>query len=454
MRTIARMLVAAALVVLTAGATNGQDGWKGTAGLIHLQDAGTVGKGKLIFSLGTSYYKSSEILTKGLRSRLNYTDFDEAEVDYHFFNSRAALTLGVSDYFEFSAALHVKNWIMQVGDDYKVEDVFETTTRGGLGDTDLLIKISPPAPTKYLRLGVLGAASFPTGRDEACFTTGKTDFTVKGLATVNLTEVKSFVPTKLHLNVGYTFNRNEDEGYGILYANNPDSSGFYAPAYPKSPEGKSSSFNDVFTLGTGLEFLMHYSRLFVEFQWESFISAEFSEADTATYYLAGNKNIYTITPGISLMSKDGASLTFGVDFNLNSDGNPSFLHLPERVYYLMLSFGGNVLPQDQDKDGTRRVRRWRRVSNRYRSGRRSQRTRSMPRYAERMCGQRNGMLQRRRRRRHLRRRGYMPRHSEGVHGGFEGLSHRYRRRRHSRRHRPVPRHSEGVHGGFEGLPAR
>jgi outer membrane protein OmpA-like peptidoglycan-associated protein len=351
MRTIARMLAAAALVILTAGTANGQDGWKGTAGLIHLQDAGTVGKGKLIFSLGTSYYKSGETLTKGPRSRLNYTDFDQAEVDYHFFNSRAALTLGVSDYVEFSAVLNVKNWIMQVGDDYKVTDVFETTTRGGLGDTDLLIKFSPPAPTKYLRLGVLGAASFPTGKDEACFTTGKTDFTVKGLATVNLTDVKSVIPTKLHLNVGYRFNRNEDEGYGVLYANNPDSSGFYAPAYPKSPAGESSGFNDLFTVGTGLEFLMHYSRLFVEFQWESFINAEFSEADTATYYLPGNKNIYTITPGVSFMSKDGASLTFGVDFNLNSDSNPSFLNLPDRVYYLMLSFGGNVLPQDQDKDG-------------------------------------------------------------------------------------------------------
>jgi outer membrane protein OmpA-like peptidoglycan-associated protein len=346
MKAIACMLVVVACIASTAGTASGQDGWKGTAGLIHLQDAATVGKGKLIFSLGTSYYKKSETLTKGPRSMLNYTSFDEADVDYHFFLSRAALTLGVSEYVEFSAALEVKNWIMQVGDEFSVPDVFETRTRGGIGDTDLLLKISPPLPVKYLRLGMLGYASFPTGRKEASFTTDKTDLGIKGLATVNLTDVKSFVPTKLHLNVGYRFNRNEDNGYGILYANNPDSSGFYPPAYPPTPEGESASFNDLFTLGTGIEFLMRYSRLFVEFEWESFLGADYGGADTL-----GNKNSYTITPGVSFMSKEGAGLTFAVDFNLNSDSNPSIMNPPDRMYYLMLSFGGNVLPQDQDKDG-------------------------------------------------------------------------------------------------------
>ena len=351
MRGVARSLLTIALLMAIVGTANGQDGWKGTAGLIHLQDAGTVGRGKLIFSLGTSWDKRSETLTKGPLSYLNYTDLEEATVTYHFFVSRAALTLGFSDYVEFSASLDVRNWIMQVSSDDERKDVFETRTRGGIGDTEVHLKLCPPVPTKYLRLGVLGYASFPSGKKEASFTSGKTDFGLKGLATFDLTDTKSFIPTKIHFNVGYRFNKNEDEGYGILYANNPDSSGFFPPAYPRSPEGKSANFNDLFTFNSGLEFLVKKSRLFVEFQWDKFMNAEFLPADTATYYLAGSADRYTITPGMSLISEDGVAMTFAADFNLNSDSDPPFVNPPDWMLYFMLSFGGSVLPQDRDKDG-------------------------------------------------------------------------------------------------------
>jgi outer membrane protein OmpA-like peptidoglycan-associated protein len=243
---------------------------------------------------------------------------------------------------------------MQVGDDVKVKDVFETRTRGGLGDTEVLLKICPPIPTKYVSVGVLGEASFPTGRKVAGFTTDKTDFGLKGLLTFNLVDAKKFVPMKLHLNLGYRFNRNEEAGYGILYANNPDSSGFYPPAYPKSPKGKGTNFNDVLQFGTGLEFLAKQSSLFVEFTWDDYLNADFVAppiGDTTSYYLAGNKNIYTITPGVKLVSSNGVGLTLAADFSLNSEGAKSFVHPPDWAVYFILSMGGNVLPQDRDGDG-------------------------------------------------------------------------------------------------------
>jgi outer membrane protein OmpA-like peptidoglycan-associated protein len=351
MKAIARVLVVAALVGSMAGTACGQDAWTGTAGLLHVQSAGTVGRGNLIFSLGTSYYKTGETLTKGPRSLITYTSYDEADVDFHFLLSRAALTFGLSDYVEFSAALEVRNWIMVVGEDDKVRDVFETRTRGGIGDTDVLLKICPPMPTKYVSLGVLGEASFPTGRKAPNFTTGNTDFGVKGLLTFNFLEMKSFVPTKLHVNLGYRFNKNEEDGYGILYANNPDSSGFYPSAYPKTPEGKGNNFNDVLRFGAGLEFLAKKSSLFVEFTWDNFLNADFTLADTATYYLAGSKHLYTITPGVKLISEDGVGVTLAADFNLNSESKKSFVRPPDWAVYFVLSMGGNVLPQDKDDDG-------------------------------------------------------------------------------------------------------
>ncbi len=348
MRGIGRALLAIAALVAVTGTANGQDAWTGTAGLIHLHDAGTVGRGKLIFSLGTSYYHRDETLTRGPRSFLLAAppSLTEAAVDDHFFLSRATLTFGLSDYVEVAAGLQVRNWIMQVGDDVKVADVFETRTRGGIGDTEVLLKLRPPIPTKYVDLGILGYASFPTGRKEARFTTGKTDFGLTGLATVNLTDMTSFVPTKLHVNVGYRFDRNETQGYGILYANNPDSSGFFPPAYPATPEDESSNFNDMLVMNAGLEFLARQSRLFVEFEWDDFINAKFPAPDTS-----GSKSVFTITPGVQLVSKEGVGVMAAADFNLNSESNRAFTDPPDWIVYFMISVGGSVLPSDRDKDG-------------------------------------------------------------------------------------------------------
>jgi outer membrane protein OmpA-like peptidoglycan-associated protein len=351
MKGAARLLFAIAAVIAMAGAANGQDAWNGTAGLLRVKSASTVGRGKLIFSLGSSYYRSAETLTKGPSSLLNGTSFDEAEVDYNFFFSRAALTFGLNDYVEISAALEIRNWIMQVGDEYAVNGVFETKTRGGLGDTDLLFKLCPPLPTRFVSVGVLAEASLPTGREEARFTTGNVDFGLKGLLTFDVPDSKSFVATRLHLNLGYRFNGNEEDGYGILYANNPDSSGFYPSAYPKSPEDRGDNFNNVVQFGAGLEFLARQSSLFMEFTWDNFRSADFLPADTATYYLEGSKDVYTLTPGVKLVSENGIGLMLATDFSLNPESNKSFLHVPDWAVYFTLSFGANLFAQDRDKDG-------------------------------------------------------------------------------------------------------
>lgn len=351
MKGIARALLFIVALAAASCAASGQDAWSGTAGLLHLESASTVGRGKLVFSLGSSYYRTGETLTRGPLSFINGTTLSEANVDYNFFLSRAALTFGLNDYVEFSAALDVRNWIMQVASEDRVKGVFETRSRGGLGDTELLLKLCPPVPTKYVSLAVLGEASFPTGRAEGRFTTGNTDFALKGLLSLNFTDTKRFIPTRLHFNLGYRFNENEIKGYGILYANNPDSSGFFPPAYPRSPEGKSDSFNDVFQFGAGLEFLAKRSSLFLEFSWDDYLNAGFVAADTSTYYLAGSKNLYTITPGVKLISDSGIGMTLAADFNLNAESNKSFVHPPDWAVYFMISVGGNLLPRDRDKDG-------------------------------------------------------------------------------------------------------
>jgi len=341
MKRLVPLLIIAGIVI-TSSLSLAQEAWKGTAGLLHVYDASTVGKGKLVFSLGTSYTKRTEQLNLGPGSFLNGTSLTDAEVNYHFFISRAALTFGLSDYIEFSAALNIRNWIMQVGSEYK-KDGLESRTRGGIGDTDLLLKFSPPLPTGFFRFGVLGYVNFPTGNKERRFTTENVDYGVKGLFTFDFSEAENFVPTKLHFNVGYKFNKNEKYGYGILYANNPDSSGFYPPAYPSVPVGEKESFNDVFEFGTGLEFIAKNTSLFLEFNWDNFINVNFPDT--------GHTSVYTLTPGVAFRSGNGSGITIAADFNLNSESNPAFVNPPDWTVYFMFSVGGFVLPQDQDDDG-------------------------------------------------------------------------------------------------------
>ncbi|HUV35466.1 MAG TPA: OmpA family protein [Patescibacteria group bacterium] len=356
------LLVAAFLVSILPGIAGGQDSWNGTAGMLRVYEAGTIGKGKLIFSLGTSYYRrGSELVTKGPQSYLkDHYLLDKAEVDYNFFISRAALTLGLSDYIELAASLDVRNWILQVGKDFEEED-FETRNRGGIGDTELMLKLCPPLPVRYVRAGVLGQVRFPTGNEERRFSTDKIDFGIKGLLTLDFTKTERFVPTKLHFNAGYRFNKNEEQGYGVLYANNPDVSGFYYPGYPVVPEDESDNFNDAFEFGTGVEFIMRNVRLFCEFKWDNFMNADieegdtlfyvYNEEDTIRYQGYSNPNVYTITPGISITSETGVGVMAAVDFNLNSEDDPSLVYPPDWTLYFALSYGGFVMPQDRDQDG-------------------------------------------------------------------------------------------------------
>jgi len=347
MKSVIRVLLAVVLIAAFIGSASGQDAWQGTAGTLHLKEASTVGKGKLIFSLGTCYSKRSETLNLMDSSLLEGTGLTEADVDFHTFFSRAVLTFGLSDYIEFSAGLPVRNWIMKVENE---TDDFENITRGGVGDTEVQLKLCAPPLSQYFRIGALGFASFATGDEERRFTTGETEFGVKGLVTLDFTDIESFVPTKLHCNVGYRFNRNEKLGYGIFYPNNPNLSGFYPPGYPEVPDDESDNFNDLLMFGAGVEFLAKNASLFLEFNWDKLLNADYSDIDPAIAE-SFNQSMYSITPGVSLVSENGVGVTLAADFNLNSKDNPAMINPPDRAYYLMISVGGYILPQDEDDDG-------------------------------------------------------------------------------------------------------
>ncbi|MBN1163822.1 MAG: thrombospondin type 3 repeat-containing protein, partial [Candidatus Krumholzibacteriota bacterium] len=348
MRFYSRSVLIFSIIALFAVPVSAQSSWDGPAGLLRVKEAGTIGKGKLLFTLGTSYYRRSGIiLTDETDSFYHLADpaIKDPQVDYNFFLSRAYFALGLSNHLEIAASLDVRNWIMSVHDDHANGEL-KNTSRGGIGDTGMEAKICLPLPSDRVKLGFLASTTFPTGNKERKFTTDASDYSFNGLFTLDLTDLESFVPTKLHINAGYKFNKNEDFGYGILNTNNPNTSGYYPPAYPAVKTGGNNNFNDIFQFGTGVEFILKNARLFLEFKWDDFLNANYAAEDSVYF---SSKNLYTLTPGISLVSGKGVGILLALDVNVSDDR--CLVQPPDWMAYFAFSMGGFLLPQDRDKDG-------------------------------------------------------------------------------------------------------
>lgn len=328
---------------------------RGTRGLIRMYSADTIGKGVLHFDLASMYYTRTDSIyppaTPTSGWLLNPGD-PATEANYHLFLSRVGLTYGLSEYAELGGSLMVRNWLLRPKD----TNVLKDFDRGGLGDTDFSIKLRAPIPSEEFRLGVLGQATFPTGNEERGFTIGDTDYRVLGLMTVNLSDLDTFVPIRIHANGGYYFNRNESEGYGIFNPSAPGLSGFWPPAYPGDSLASNlnggavpSDFNnDAFTVSGGIEFIGKFS-LFGEIYYEKLLKAELPNPSDPTKNLKSNLTVVTL--GFAVRDESGVSLKAAADIIPTSETDPSIYNQPDWALHVSLGFDIEVVPSDSDKDG-------------------------------------------------------------------------------------------------------
>ena len=345
-------LTAGMLVLGSAftGVAYAQVSFNGTRGLLRTKAADTVGKGYLDFQLGTHFQKlGDQSLTEG--GFFPVDGLGDAVVDYYFFITRVNLTYGLSEYFEVAASFDGRSWVRTNNDEG--DRNLDTVTRGGAGDTDISAKISIPMPSgDHIKLGAVGTFSFPTGKDSRGFSTESTDILAMGLATLDFTDMESFVPTRLHVNVGKRWNRNEDDGFGLFDPEMPDSFGFYPPAYPAIPvdgsgeKTEDDSYNDIMVFNAAIEFPAPSVVFFVEFNWEWFNNID--DADIADSL---SKNTYTLSPGVAFLSQGGTSLKFGGDINLNSGDKPSLLGVPDWGLWFSIGYNAEIIPKDTDRDG-------------------------------------------------------------------------------------------------------
>jgi len=341
-RLMRRVLVGICVTVVVLAALPAYAGvaYRGTKGLIRTRSADTIGKGMLHFQLSGQYYPYNDsTLTPGLF--LPPSPPNAAVVDYHFIISRGTLTYGLNEYVEVSANLEVRNWIRNPIEDGGHD--LDVHTRGGIGDTQVSGKVRLPMPTQQVRLGAYGEASFPTGNKERGFTTDSRDFLVLGLATFDFTDLEVFVPTRLHINSGYQWNRNEEKGYGLFWSDFPDSSGFGPPAYPPAP-ADDNAFNDQFVFNAAVEFPAPQVTFFVELDWQRYLNVSPLPANIS-------ENTLTLTPGVAIPFADGFEIKGAGDINLNSGDEPSLAGPADWGVWFTIAKSGAVIPQDQDGDG-------------------------------------------------------------------------------------------------------
>lgn len=334
------LLIAAACSLWFPQAADASAAYNGTRGLLRTRSADTFRKGTLSFQLSAHYGKlDNQLLTPGAFFPPGDTT---AVVDYHLFIPRVSVTYALSDFFEVAGNLDVRSWIRTVQEE-NGHDI-DTYTRGGLGDTDVSAKLSIPLPGERFKLGGYGNVNFKTGNKDRRFTTDSNDITVLGLATIDMTDMDTFVPTRLHVNAGYRFNKNEDLGYGIFDPNFPDSSGFSPPGYPATPDGEDDSYNDNFLFNAAIEFPAPQVTFFVEFDWQNLQNLEIPDGANVS------SSTYTLTPGVEFKGGKGSSLELGADINLNSGDTPSVINAPDWGLWFAFNYVAEVVPRDTDKD--------------------------------------------------------------------------------------------------------
>ena len=342
-RYLAAVLAAVVCVSTWVSSALASVAYNGTRGLLRTRSADTFHKGTLSFQISEQYGKQND---EGLSpSFLGGAPDDTAVVDFHTFITRASLTYALSDWFEIAGNLDVRNWIRTTQDISDGAANLDTETRGGLGDTDVSAKLNFPFHSEKFKLGAYGNMTFPTGNKERGFTTDSNDVTVLGLATIDLSDLQTFVPTRIHLNGGWRFNQNEDRGYGIFDPENPDSSGFNPPGYPFSPAGEQTTYNDTAILNAAIEFPAPQVTFFVEFNWEKLINVDIP-ADAKI-----SASTYTLSPGVEFKGSGGAALELGADINLNSGDTPSGINPPDWGVWMAFEYLNQVIASDADKDG-------------------------------------------------------------------------------------------------------
>ena len=314
----------AALAGAAAAPARGQSSTPGgLRGLLEVRSADIQGRG---------------VVALGVFPRMHWLE-DAAGNDHVFLLTDFHLAYGLSPYLEASVSVPLRSWWVN----QTAGSSIEPASLVGFGDLLTSAKLQLPLPWKTVRLGGFGVVSAATGSSSRGMSSESTDIEAGGLLTVDLTHMQRFLPTRLHLNGSYRWNRNEVRGVGMAPLDSLRQGGFWPPAYPPLPAGASPTENDALLLRVGLEFVTSALDVFTEFSMD--LLPHQDGVDFAD-------NVLFLTQGATVKFKRGIDLKVAASVSLQADAPPpSVTDSPDWRFALGLVWHGGLGRHDDDGDG-------------------------------------------------------------------------------------------------------
>ena len=295
----------------------------GLRGLLEIRSADIQGRG---------------VVAVGAFPRLHWLE-DEGSNQHVFVITDFHLAYGLTPYLEAAVSAPLRSW----GVNQAAGSSIEPSSLLGWGDLLTSAKLQLPLPWKTVRLGGFGVVSAGTGSSSRGMSSESTDIEAGGLLTVDLTKLQHFVPTRLHLNGGYRWNRNEARGVGMAPLDSLRQGGFWPPAYPPLTPGASPSKNDALLLGVGLEFITSAIDIFTEFSMDlrpHLQGVEFAD------------NVLFLTQGATVKFQRGIDLKLAASVSLQADAPPpGVVDAPDWRLTLGFAWHGGLGRNDDDGDG-------------------------------------------------------------------------------------------------------
>jgi thrombospondin type 3 repeat protein len=306
--------LAAMLCVTTATAESSAPG--GLQGLLRVRSADTPGRGVVDLGFFSSLYT------------LSRPNGEEV----YFYVEDLQVAFGLSRYLQVGVDLPFRGW-----------SASNPPGQFGLGDLAIGGTLQLPLPGRAVRLGAIGSVYTPTGDESKGMSTGTTDFDVGGALTIDLTNLQSFLPTRVHLNGLYRWNRNETDGFGLGGLDSIQVHGFWPPGYPAVPLGEKESWNDQLLVRAGLEFRTRAVSLFTEFAADVLLhvpDVDFTD------------NPVFVTQGALVKFRNGLDVKLAADISLQSDQHPPTTpDVPDWRLWLGVTWRTALAMGDRDHDG-------------------------------------------------------------------------------------------------------
>lgn len=239
--------------------------------------------------------------------------------------------LGPLPWLQLSAELPMRTW--SGGKDWIPE------SGSGLGDGTWQATVSGPVLSRHLRGALFGGGNIPVGSSE-----GLTEGVFSPMAGAALTwrfwTDKQVPEMRLHVNLGYRWNKAEEFGYGM------GGQGFqpWAPRYPAASMVASDANNDQLLLRTAIEFRKGTTSLWMEYSRDRF---------PGTALIAPEEQYSAIGAGFRWGVVEGWAMHASYQTSLMKDDpgtewDPAF---PEWTMQVGVSRQFSIGGRDQDHDG-------------------------------------------------------------------------------------------------------